>query len=57
MLRAAGALAFAPVVDKGLTWAVEKFRLRDKQQAFGLVVAACLTLAATVFGFVVAVHA
>lgn len=57
LLRAGGALAFAPVVDQGLNWAVHKFRLKSKQQALWLVVAACSLLAATVFGFVVAVHA
>ena len=57
LLRAGGALALAPVVDQGLVLAVQKFRLQSKQQAFGLVVAACLMLAAAVFGFVVAVHA
>ncbi|WIA36704.1 hypothetical protein OEZ86_007980 [Tetradesmus obliquus] len=56
LLRSGGALAFAPVVDKGLEAAVAKLRLKSKQQAFALVVAACLALAAAVFGAVVAMH-
>jgi hypothetical protein len=56
LLRAGGALAFAPVLDKGLELAVQKFGLKSKQQAFALVVAACLALAAAVFGAVVATH-
>lgn len=57
LVRAGAALAFAPVVDRCLVWAVEKLKLDSKQQAFSLVVAACLALAAVVFGAVVAVHA
>lgn len=34
-------------------WAVERFGLKSKQQAFALVVGACLLVAAVVFGTVV----
>jgi hypothetical protein len=56
LLRAGGALALAPAVDKGLELAVQKLKLSSKQQAFALVVAACLALAAAVFVVVVAIH-
>ncbi|KAF8065526.1 hypothetical protein HT031_003127 [Scenedesmus sp. PABB004] len=57
LLRAGGALALAPAVDRGLGVAVERLRLRSKGQAFALVVGGCLALAAAVFGGVVAAHA
>eukprot|EP00775_Hariotina_reticulata_P012466 gene12466-12601_t len=57
LLRAAGALGLAPVVDRGLGLAVDKLQLKSKQQALVMVVVICVGLAAAVFASVVAAHA
>jgi hypothetical protein len=56
LLRAGGALALAPVVDKGLDAAVTGLNLKDKRQALLLVVVGCLGLALVLFGGIVAMH-
>lgn len=54
LLRAAGALALAPLVDGALDLAVERLKLRNKRQAFFLVVSICIAVALLLFGSVVA---
>lgn len=53
LVRAGGALAMAPFVDKGLDMLVEKFQLPGKGNAVAGVVIFCLLLALVVFGVVV----
>lgn len=57
LLRAGGALAMAPLVDRGLALLQQQLHLKTMQQAFVVVVAACLAVAGALFGFVVALHA
>nr|XP_043620876.1 uncharacterized protein LOC122592658 [Erigeron canadensis] len=49
LLRAGGALALAPVVDKGLSWFISKFRFKSQAKAFTVIVGCCFGLAAVMF--------
>ncbi|KAI7735201.1 hypothetical protein M8C21_030858 [Ambrosia artemisiifolia] len=49
LVRAGGALALAPVVDKGLTWFMVKFKFRSQAKAFTVIVGCCFGLAAVLF--------
>lgn len=53
LVRAGGALAMAPIVDRVLDGIVARLGLRGKGQAFAVVVACCLALAAALFVTVV----
>lgn len=57
LARAGAALAAAPLVDRGLGWLADSLKLKGKQQAFLVLVAGCLSLAALLFGGVVLMHA
>ncbi|KAL8228780.1 hypothetical protein R6Q57_013680 [Mikania cordata] len=49
LARAGGALALAPVVDRGLTWFMAKFKFRSQAKAFTVIVGCCFGLAAVLF--------
>ncbi|KAL7592422.1 hypothetical protein Lser_V15G32598 [Lactuca serriola] len=49
LVRAAGALALAPVVDKGLSWFMAKFKFKSQAKAFSVIVGCCFGLAAVLF--------
>ncbi|KAK1422808.1 hypothetical protein QVD17_18097 [Tagetes erecta] len=49
LARAGGALALAPVVDKGLTWFMVKYKFRSQAKAFTVIVGCCFGLAAVLF--------
>lgn len=49
LLRAGGALALAPVVAKGLSWFMTKFKFRSQAKAFTVIVGCCFGLAAVLF--------
>ncbi|KAG6549479.1 hypothetical protein Mapa_009015 [Marchantia paleacea] len=49
LFRAAGALALAPVVDRGLNWYTDRFNFKSRGKAFGFIVGACVLLAISVF--------
>ncbi|CAL5201247.1 unnamed protein product [Lathyrus oleraceus] len=49
LLRAAGALAVAPFVDRGLTWFTDKFKFQSQGKAFAAIVGFCFGLALIVF--------
>ncbi|CAI8595907.1 unnamed protein product [Vicia faba] len=49
LLRAAGALALAPFVDRGLTWFTNKFKFQSQGKAFAAIVGFCFGLALVVF--------
>ncbi|KAH7387581.1 hypothetical protein KP509_16G030900 [Ceratopteris richardii] len=49
LLRAGCALAFAPIIEKGLTWLTENSRFRSRAEVFGLIVGFCFGLALIVF--------
>ncbi|CAK8564900.1 unnamed protein product [Lathyrus sativus] len=49
LLRAAGALALAPFVDRGLTWFTNKFKFQSQGKAFAAIVGFCFGLAVVVF--------
>ncbi|XP_058722120.1 uncharacterized protein LOC131593571 isoform X2 [Vicia villosa] len=49
LLRAAGALALAPFVDRGLTWFTNKFKFQSQGKAFAAIVGFCFGLALIVF--------
>ncbi|KAI3495522.1 hypothetical protein L1887_37863 [Cichorium endivia] len=49
LARAGGALALAPVVDKGLSWFMEKFKFKSQAKAFTVIVGFCFGLAAVLF--------
>jgi len=55
--RAALALLFAPIADGILIFVQARCRLQTRRNAFTFMVAACLLLAAIVFGIVVALWA
>jgi hypothetical protein len=57
LARAGAALAFAPLVDRGLDWLAGLLKLPGKREAFFVVVAACVGLALALFGGVVLTHA
>ncbi|XP_019108140.2 uncharacterized protein LOC104907419 isoform X2 [Beta vulgaris subsp. vulgaris] len=49
LLRAAGALALAPLVDRGLSWFTVRYKFESRGKAFFTIVALCLSLAIIVF--------
>ncbi|XP_044462571.1 uncharacterized protein LOC123193591 isoform X1 [Mangifera indica] len=49
LLRAGGALALAPVVDKGLSWFTVKFKFESQGKAFMAIVGFCFGLALILF--------
>ncbi|BBN17926.1 hypothetical protein MPTK1_7g18080 [Marchantia polymorpha subsp. ruderalis] len=49
LFRAAGALALAPFVDRGLNWYTDRFNFKSRGKAFGFIVGACVVLAVSVF--------
>ncbi|KAI3824600.1 hypothetical protein L1987_06064 [Smallanthus sonchifolius] len=49
LARAGGALALAPVVDKGLAWFMAKFKFRSQAKAFTVIVGCCFGFAAVLF--------
>ncbi|CAK9148714.1 unnamed protein product [Ilex paraguariensis] len=49
LLRAGGALALAPFVDKGLSWFTVKFKFESQGKAFMAVVGFCFGLALLLF--------
>ncbi|PON86792.1 Gag-Pol polyprotein/retrotransposon [Trema orientale] len=49
IVRAGGALALAPVVDRGLSWFTVKFKFESQGKAFMAIVAFCLGLAILLF--------
>ena len=57
MVRAAGALALAPVVDRGLEFVRQRAGFTSTRQAFGAVVGVCVAAALLLFGSVVAAYA
>lgn len=49
VLRAGGALALAPLVDRGLRWFTVKFNFQSEGKAFATIVGLCFGLAALMF--------
>ncbi|XP_021901256.1 uncharacterized protein LOC110817143 isoform X2 [Carica papaya] len=49
LVRAGGALALAPVVDRGLSWFTVKFKFESQGKAFMVVVGFCFGLALLLF--------
>ncbi|KAF3434296.1 hypothetical protein FNV43_RR25399 [Rhamnella rubrinervis] len=49
LIRAGGALALAPFVDRGLSWFTERFKFKSQGQAFMSIVAFCFGLAIMLF--------
>ncbi|XP_037441316.1 uncharacterized protein LOC119309413 [Triticum dicoccoides] len=49
ILRAGGALALAPLVDRGLRWFTVKFNFQSEGKAFAMIVGLCFALAALMF--------
>ncbi|XP_051187583.1 uncharacterized protein [Lolium perenne] len=49
VLRAGGALAMAPFVDRGLKWFTVKFHFKSEGKAFATIVGLCFALAAVMF--------
>ncbi|XP_050381319.1 uncharacterized protein LOC126798405 [Argentina anserina] len=49
LIRAGGALALAPFVDKGLSWFTVKFHFRSQGKAFAAIVGACFGLSLVLF--------
>nr|XP_004516531.1 uncharacterized protein LOC101500524 isoform X3 [Cicer arietinum] len=49
LARAAGALAMAPFVDRGLSWFTDKFKFQSQGKAFMAIVGFCFGLALIVF--------
>ncbi|KAG2635303.1 uncharacterized protein LOC120660803 [Panicum virgatum] len=49
ILRAGGALALAPFVDRGLRWFTVKFNFKSEGRAFATVVGFCFAIAAALF--------
>ncbi|XP_014498863.1 uncharacterized protein LOC106759970 isoform X1 [Vigna radiata var. radiata] len=49
LIRAGGALALAPFVDRGLSWFTDKFKFQSQGKAFMAIVGFCLALALIVF--------
>ncbi|KAK4285281.1 hypothetical protein QN277_002006 [Acacia crassicarpa] len=49
LIRAGGALALAPFVDRGLSWFTAKFRFESQGKAFVAIVAFCFGLAIVLF--------
>ncbi|CAN6204593.1 unnamed protein product [Urochloa humidicola] len=49
ILRAGGALALAPFVDRGLRWFTVKFNFKSEGRAFATIVGLCFSIAALLF--------
>ncbi|XP_075501973.1 uncharacterized protein LOC142540019 isoform X1 [Primulina tabacum] len=49
LVRAGGALALAPIVDKGLSWFTVKFKLESQTKAFMVITGFCFGLAFLTF--------
>ncbi|XP_061357297.1 uncharacterized protein LOC133301656 isoform X2 [Gastrolobium bilobum] len=49
LIRAGGALALAPFVDRGLSWFTNKFKFQSQGKAFMAIVGFCVGLALIVF--------
>ncbi|KAJ7527505.1 hypothetical protein O6H91_16G058500 [Diphasiastrum complanatum] len=49
LLRLGGALALAPLADRGLTWFTNCFSFESRGKAFGVIVASCFGAAMVVF--------
>ncbi|KAH9618945.1 hypothetical protein KSS87_018206 [Heliosperma pusillum] len=49
LFRAAGALALAPIVDRGLSWFTVKFKFESRAKAFITIVGFCFGLAVILF--------
>ncbi|KAJ1289857.1 hypothetical protein BS78_02G197100 [Paspalum vaginatum] len=49
ILRAGGALALAPFVDRGLRWFTVKFNFKSEGKAFATIVGLCFAIAALLF--------
>ncbi|XP_068345111.1 uncharacterized protein [Pyrus communis] len=49
LVRAGGALALAPFVDKGLSWFTVKFHFKSQGKAFAAIVGICFGLALVLF--------
>ncbi|XP_076899714.1 uncharacterized protein LOC143553654 [Bidens hawaiensis] len=49
LVRAGGALALAPIVDKGLILFMDKFKFKSQAKAFTVIVGCCFGLAAVLF--------
>lgn len=49
LVRAAGALALAPLVDRGLSWFTVKFKFQTQGKAFMAIVGFCFGLAVILF--------
>ncbi|GMG99524.1 hypothetical protein Nepgr_001364 [Nepenthes gracilis] len=52
LIRAAGALALAPFVDRGLSWFTVRFKFESQGKAFLAIVSCCLGIAVLLFLFV-----
>ncbi|PWA47405.1 fatty acid hydroxylase 1 [Artemisia annua] len=49
LARLGGALVLAPIVDKGLSWFMAKFKFESQAKAFSVIVGCCFGLAAVLF--------
>ncbi|CAO2836929.1 unnamed protein product [Amaranthus hypochondriacus] len=49
LMRAAGALALAPLVDRGLSWFTIRYKFESRGKAFFTIVAFCFSLALIMF--------
>ncbi|KAL1193705.1 hypothetical protein V5N11_017594 [Cardamine amara subsp. amara] len=49
LIRIGGAVALAPIVDRGLSWFTVKFKFESQGKAFGAMVGICLGLALMLF--------
>ncbi|RVW59722.1 hypothetical protein CK203_100235 [Vitis vinifera] len=49
LVRAGGALALAPIVDRGLSWFTLKFKFESQGKAFTTIVGFCFGLALILF--------
>ncbi|ESQ52542.1 hypothetical protein EUTSA_v10017229mg [Eutrema salsugineum] len=49
LIRIGGAVALAPIVDRGLSWFTVKFKFESQGKAFGAMVGICLGLALVLF--------
>lgn len=57
LIRAGGAVALAPLVDRGLSWFMIKFNFKSQGNAFMAIVGLCLGLAIMLFIFVTLISA
>nr|VDC80172.1 unnamed protein product [Brassica rapa] len=49
LVRIGGAVALAPIVDRGLSWFTVKYKFESQGKAFGAIVGICLGLALMLF--------